>query len=397
MSKTILIIGNGIAGHSAAKAARDADPTCRIVLLDAGDKNTYTRTRLPEYISGEIGLEDLFPYKDEWYEKNNIQLMQNCTIDDIDTNSCTINSNMGSMNYDSLIIASGSSCNIPPIPGVALPNVFGVRTLEDSNKIKRLSGEGKNCTIIGGGLLGLEMAWAIRQLGCNINIVEFTPRLLVRQADEKSAQLLLEAITAKGMKVHLNVSTQEICGNDYVEHVKLSNGEVIPSDFVILSTGVKANVNPFSTHIAANRGIMVNDYMETNVPNVYASGDVAEYNGKNFCIWPIAIAQGKIAGYNAAVEESKRIRYDDVQPFTNLKIKGITMFSIGDISGNEAQELWDYDPSINRYIKFYVKEDILEGAIVFGDSALPLKIKKAVEKKLRIQNTSSVEAILNSI
>lgn len=382
MSRKIIVAGGGIAGLNAAKAAREQDPDCTIIMLEAGDTNTYVRTRLPDYISGEASYKELFPYNDSWYETNNITYHKNTKITGIDTTQKTLTTSMGPLQYDSLIIALGSSGNVPPIPGATLENCFTVRTIHDADKIRSLSGSDKTCTIIGGGLLGLEMAWAISQLGCKVNIVETAPRLLPRQSDEHCSQLLLKAITEKGMQLYLNAQIQEVGGNSKAEYVKLKDGTDIHSDFVILSTGVKANIQPFTdSGINIGRSIMVDEHMKTNADGVYAAGDVAEYNGKNFSIWPIAIAQGKIAGCNAA---GGNMSYDEINPFTSLKIKGITMFSIGDVLSEDSEVMVELDKNTGRYVKLLIKEDIIIGAIVFGDSTLPMKVKKASEQKLKL-------------
>jgi len=382
MSRKIIIAGGGIAGLNAAKAAREQYPDCTVILLDNGDTNTYVRTRLPDYISREASYKELFPYNDSWYETNNITYHKNTMVTGIDTIQKTLMTSMGPLQYDSLVIALGSSGNVPPIPGATLENCFTVRTVHDADKIKSLSGSDKTCTIIGGGLLGLEMAWAIKQLGCNINIIETAPRLLPRQSDEHCSQLLLKAISEKGMKLFLNAQIQEVGGNGKAEYVRLKDGTSIPSDFVILSTGVKANVQPFSASgINIGRSIMVDEHMKTSADGVYAAGDVAEYNGKNFSIWPIAIAQGKIAGCNAA---GGNMSYEEINPFTSLKIKGITMFSIGDVLSEDSEVMTEVDGNIGRYVKLLIKDDTITGAIVFGDPTLPMKIKKASEQKLKL-------------
>ncbi len=385
MHRRIVIAGGGIAGLNAAKAAREQDSDCSIIILDEGDNNTYFRTRLPDYISGAASYHELFPYDDFWYSKNKITSYKNTTVTGVDISKKTLATNMGLLEYDSLVIALGSSGNIPPIPGVALENCFSVRTMADADKIKRLSGIGKTCTIIGGGLLGLEMAWAIRQLGCEINIIEHNSRLLSKQIDEQGAVLLLKAISDKGIKFYLNADVQEIIGNGSLEYVKLKDGTEIKSDFVILSIGVKANIQPFmESGISIGRSIAVDGHMQTNVEGIYAAGDVAEYKGKNFSIWPIAIAQGKVAGNNAA---GGSMEYDEINPYTSLKIKGITMFSIGDVFSENSMMISELEMEANRYVKLFIKDEMISGAIVFGDPSLPTKLRKAVEQKTKLPAT----------
>jgi nitrite reductase (NADH) large subunit len=398
MSKRIIIAGGGIAGLNAAKAAREQDPDCSIIILDEGDNNTYLRTRLPDYISGEATYKELFTYDDAWYSTNRIVLHKNTKVTSIDIAKKTLATNLGLLEFDSLVITLGSSGNVPPIPGTNLENCFTVRTLADAERIKGLSGEGKICTIIGGGLLGLEMSWAIKQLGCEVNIIEGSSRLLSRQIDEQGAELLLNAISAKGMKLHLEAQVQEIGGSGKAKYVKLKDGTEIKTDFVILSTGVKANTQPLAASgINMGRAIIVDGHMQTSINGIYAAGDIAEYNGKNFSIWPIAVAQGKVAGNNAAGGTKE---YIEINPYTSLKIKGITMFSIGDVFAADSTIITEIDIDINRYVKLFIKDDIITGAIVFGDASLPVKIRKAVEQKIKLKITDdkiSIQELISNL
>lgn len=398
MVRRIIVAGGGISGLNAAKAAREQDHDSSIIILEEGDINTYVRTRLPDYISGEASYKELFPYDDMWYKANNIALHKGTKVTGIDTAQKTISTTMGPFEFDSLVIALGSSGNVPPIPGATLENCFTVRSVHDADKIRRLSGKDRTCTIIGGGLLGLEMAWAIRQLGCNVNIIETSSRLLSRQIDEKGAILLQKAIMGKGIKPFLNAQILEVGGNGRAEYIKLKDGTEIRSDFIILSTGVKANTQPFiSSGINIGRSIAVDEHMQTNITDIYAAGDIAEYNGKNFSIWPIAIAQGKVAGNNAA---GGSLTYDEINPFTSLKIKGITMFSIGDVLSEDSEVIAELDNENDRYVKLLVKGDLITGAIVFGDSTLPMKIKKVSEQKIKLpasRSSMSIKELIESL
>lgn len=382
MNRKIVIAGGGIAGLNAGKSAREQDPDSSIVILEALGTNTYVRTRLPDYISGTASYKELFPYDDSWYVKNGITLEKNTGITKIDAAQKTIITDKGNYDYDSLVIALGSSGNVPSTPGAELENCFPVRTLADADKIRSLAGIGKVCTIIGGGLLGLEMAWAIRQLGCDVNIIGNSNRLLPKQIDEEGAKLLYKAISDKGIKLYLGSEVQEIAGAGRAEYVKLSNGTEIQSDFVILSIGVKANIHTLANSgINIGRSVVVDQYMKTNIEGVYAAGDVAEYKGKSYGIWPIAVEQGKIAGINAA---GGKAEYSEIYPFTSLKIKGITMFSIGDIFSEDSLPVVEADFESGRYIKLLIKDGIITGSIVFGDSSLPMKIKKAVDNRIKV-------------
>ena len=382
MGRRIVVAGGGIAGLNAAKAAREQDPDSSIIILEEGAMNTYVRTRLPDYISGEASYKELFPYDDSWYNANNITIRKNTRVTGIDTSKKTIFTDAGLLEFDALVITLGSSGNVSPIPGADMENCFPVRSLPDADKIRKLSGRDRTCTIIGGGLLGLEMAWAIRQLDCDVNVIDHSPRLLSKQIDEQGAALLLNAISSKGIQVFLNAQVQEIVGSSKAEYVKLKDGTAIKSDFVILSTGVKANIQPFaSSGLNIGRSIAVDEHMKTNIEGIFAAGDIAEYNGKNFSIWPIAVAQGKVVGNNAG---GGQLEYAETKPFTSLKIKGITMFSIGDVFAEDSIAIAELDTENGRYAKLLIKDDIITAAIVFGDPSLPMKIKKAAEQKAKL-------------
>ena len=387
MGKNIVIVGAGIAGLNAAKAARDNDKNCNIILLGIENTNTYTRTRIPHYISGEATLNEIMPYNDQWYINNKITFFKNTKVIDIDAISKKVITDKDSYDYDFLVLASGSSPFKPSIKGIELDNVLTIRSINDADIVKELSKKRKICTVIGGGLLGLEIAWSVKQLGCDVNIIEHNPRLLPRQTDEECSALLLDSIEEKGIKVYLDAKTEEFIGKEKIQQVKLKDGRIIDTDFVILSTGVRPNVSAFlNVGLDIGRAIKVNEYMETNIDGIYAAGDVAEYNGKNYCIWPISVSQGKIAGSNAA---GGRITYDDMKPHTQLKIKGISLFTIGDVFCESCNVFHFLDKKSKKYIKFLLKDNIITGAIIFGEPSLSMKVKKAVENRTVLSTPSS--------
>ncbi|SHI76081.1 NAD(P)/FAD-dependent oxidoreductase [Lutispora thermophila] len=395
MEKKILIIGAGIAGLYASKSAREADKDCKITLLEMDNLNTYTRTRIPHYISGETSYEEMTPYGDDWYDKNRINLIKQAKVTRIDINKKEVFTDKSSYHYDKLIITTGSSPFKPPIKGVDMKNIMTLRTIHDADNVINLAKNTKACTIIGGGLLGLEIAYSIRQLGCEVNVVEINDRLLPRQSDDIASSLLLDALKEKGINVYLNGETEEFCGDGTVAQVKLKDGRTIDTGFVLLSMGVRANIAPFqNTGLDIGRAIKVDEYMRTNIEGIYAAGDAAEFKNNNFCIWPIAIAQGKVAGSNAA---GKPMIYEDIRPHTQLKIHGITLFTIGNIFSEDCDVFQRFEKDHGRYIKFFLKNGIIEGAIVFGEASLPNKVRKAVESKKKFEGISNIDELLESL
>lgn len=395
MEKKILVIGAGIAGLNAAKSAREADEDCRITILESGNFNTYTRTRIPHYISGESSLKDLTTYGDDWYVKNRINLIKETRATGIDVDKKMVLTDKGNYHYDSLVIAAGASPFKPNVKGVDLKNIFTIRTIHDADNVINKSKVCRTCTVIGGGLLGLEIAYSIRQRGCEVNVIERNDRLLPRQSDSIASSLLLDALKTKGINVYLKGETEEFIGDNEVSAVRLKDGRVINTDFVILSMGVRANIEPFcNTGLEMGKAIKVDKYMRTNIEDIYAAGDVAEYNGNNYCIWPIAISQGKVAGRNAAGMVTE---YEDIKPHTQLKIPGITLFTIGNIFCQDGEAIQQFDKDNGKYIKFFLKDGLIVGAIVFGDASLPNKVRKAVESKKEFKDISDIEKLLNSL
>ncbi len=393
MKKTLLVIGGGIAGLNAAKAARDADGDWDISILELENLNTYTRTRIPHYISGEAELKEIMPYDDEWYKKNNINLIKDIKVNKIDTKEKKVLTDKGIYSYDSLVIALGSSPSVPSLNGVEKGNIITIRTIQDAEIAINLAKKSKNCTIIGGGLLGLEMAWSIMQLGCKVNVIVRGGRLLPKQTDDIASSLLFTALQSKGMNIYLNGVPDCFLGEDSVTGLRLKDGTIVDSDFVIISAGVKANVSALEgIGLDIGKAVKVDDYMRTNLENIYAAGDVAEYGGKSYCIWPIASSQGKVAGSNAV---GKKIQYEDMKPYTQLKIPGISLFTIGDIFCEECKELQELNNEENKYMKFLLKDGKIKGAIIFGDASLVMNVKKAVEGNKQLGDVRSMAELIS--
>lgn len=398
MTKDYVIIGNGIAGLSAAEEIRKNDKDGNIKIITDEKYQTYYRIKLSEAISKDFSDKQLFVRDKEWYEDLNIEVLLNTRVTKIDTLSKEIYTHDEKINYDKLLIASGSESFIPPIEGSEKKGVFALRSLKDLEEIKEYFKTSNRVAVLGGGLLGLEAAWAIKKLGKLVDVVEFFPQLLPRQLDEKIAKKFSDILTGKEINLHLGVSAKEIMGDERVEGIELSDGNKLETDAILISAGVRPRLELVKeTNIEYDRGIKVDKYMETNIEDVFAAGDIAEIDGMVAGLWTIANDQGKIAGKNMTGEKEE---YKFPRLTTTLRIADCSIFSIGDIQQyDSAYE--EYNEDSDASYKLCVTEGKITGSIIFNDIGKSPKVKKAIEEKTDIsellEKDMSITEIIENI
>ncbi len=365
--KKYLIVGNGVAGTSAAEKIRKNDPSGLITMVTKEKTPFYSRIKLPDFVAGLASKEDLIIKNNKWYENYRIDLKTDTAITDIDhSKKQAMDSNGNILFYDYLLIATGSKPFIPHVKGSEKKNIFCLRSLEDAEKIVKTAASTKNVVAIGGGLLGLETAHSLIKRGIKIIVVEFFNRLLPRQIDEKGAGLLKIMLEKQGFAFRLNAKATKITGNTSVTGVELESGEVLKADMVIFSAGVRPNLYlPGKLCLDTDRGVVVNSHMQTDLKDIYAAGDVAEFKQTNFCIWPEALEQGRVAGANM-VGISRE--FTPIVPSNRLKIAGIDLASAGNIDSdnnfkNETEQTDDV------YRKIVKKDGKIIGCIMLGSTA----------------------------
>ncbi len=394
-----VIVGNGTAGLSAAEEIRKKDELANITIISDEKYLTYYRIKLSEAISKEFSDRELFVKDKEWYEEKNINLILDSKVEQIDIKEKqVVIKNHEKIKYDKLLIATGSRSFIPPIKGSEKRGVFALRSLDDLEEIKDYFKNCEKITVLGGGLLGLEAAWAIKKLGKHVDVVEFFPHLLPRQLDEKISKKFSDILVEKELKLHLGVSAEEILGENAVEAIKLSDGSKIETQAILISAGVRPRLELVAkTDIKHDRGIQVDKYMETNIEGIYAAGDVAEVEGVVAGLWGIASDQGKVAGDNMTGEVKA---YDLPELTTMLSVAECSIFSTGNIEEYDdayEEEGKDGDASY----KLCVTDGKITGGIIFNDINKAPKVKKAIEEKLDIskhlENKLSVTEIIKNI
>ena len=376
-----VILGNGIAGLSAAEAIRERNKTAHIVMISNEDYRTYNRPMLTKTMLAGFEPEQIAVHDETWYEENDITTILSRTVVAIHPEEKMVELDGGAkIQYSKLIYALGSECFVPPIKGADKEEVIAIRRVSDIQKIGQLLPKTKKVVVIGGGVLGLEAAWEFKKSKCDVTVLEVAPQLMGRQLDEAAGSLLQEIAMDEGIAIYTGVQIEEIQGSEHVERVKLSDGREFEADMVIVSAGVRANTNlAKEAGIGIDRAIIVNEKMETNIDGIFACGDCAQYKGSNYAIWPEASEQGKTAGANATGDT---VEYN--VPSLGLSFHGMNtaLFAIGDTGKNEKllyRTMEMKDMARKQYEKYYYVNNQLKGAILIGDVSKMAEIMEQIK------------------
>jgi nitrite reductase (NADH) large subunit len=367
------------AGTTAAENIRKEDKKGNITMVTGENLPFYWRVQLNEYISGDITEEQLLAKKEDWYRDQNITLKLKTRIVGGDPQKkVVVTEDKEELAYDSLLIATGSHSFIPPIKGSEKKGVFALRDIQDARDISLFAEGAEEVILIGGGLLGLEAGNALRKLGKKIMVVEFFPRLLPRQLDVDGAARLQKIMEDMGFSFRLGAKTQEVTGEDQASGALLEGGETLSGQMVVISAGVRANLElaePLG--LKTDKGVVVDERLQTNQPDIYAAGDVAEFRGMPYGIWPAAMEQGKIAGINMAGGDAN---YNGTTMAATLKVVGIDLASAGNIDAEnefESRVATDGD----QYKKIVLENNQIIGCIMLGDTKGFNEITKMMSEK----------------
>lgn len=379
-----IIIGNGVAANSAAQEIRKIDADGPIKMFTRESVPYYYIPGLPEYLSGEKQSQDLIIHDQNWYANNSIDLFLNTEITAIDVKNKQVTAEDGSAHaYDKLLIATGGYSFVPPIKGADSKGVYTLRTLENADTIKEKAKQSKELVLIGGGLLGLEAGNGIRKSGVKVTVVEFFPRLLPRQMDTAGAAILKKQMENMGFTFYLDAKTSEIKPDGSGLTVTLESGNHIAADMVLISAGVRP-VLQLAKDIGADidRGVKVNDQMETGIADVYAAGDLIQHNDRFYGIWPASMEQGKAAGRNMA---GKTTNYTGTVTSNTLKVVGIDLTASGNIDAeNDHSAIVYQDEEKSIYRKIVVEDNKIIGTILFGNISGSDEILNAIRQKTDI-------------
>ena len=381
----VIIVGNGLAGIIAAKSLREMDKSIEIEVFAAEKYHYYPRPNLIEFLAGNIPLERVFAFSEEWYQAQKIQVHLEKPALKIFPESKKIKIKEGKREeYDSLLLATGSFPFVPPFKGVDKKGVYTLRTLEDAFEILEYLKSQRRVAVIGGGLLGLEIARAVKSRGAEVEVVEFFDHLLPRQLDPQGASLLKAQIERMGIKVHLGLATEEILGLNHIQGLRFKGGKEIKADMAIVAAGIRAELNiAKGAGLETEKGIVVNDFLQTSDPKIFAAGDNIQHKGKTWGIIPASFAQARIVASNMLGQKNK---YKGTVPSNTLKVVGLYVTSIGVVNPEEGdiEEIRKERREEGIYKKIVLEDGAIVGAVWMGTKKGVDEINRLISRKVNV-------------
>jgi nitrite reductase (NADH) large subunit len=371
MTQKLVVIGNGMApGRMLEHLLEEAPGQYQITIFNAEPRVNYDRIMLSPVLSGEKNYEEIIIHGDGWYIKHGIVLYKGHRIVAIDRVGKTVTSDQGVREaYDKLVIATGSTPFILPVPGHDLPGVLTYRDLDDVNAMLLAAQSTAKAVVIGGGLLGLEAAAGLRSRGMDVTVLHLMPTLMERQLDAAAGYLLERAVEERGIKVRTKANTKAIRGKERVEAVELADGTIIPATLVVMAAGIRPSAGlAKAAGLAVDRGIVVDAGMQTSDPDILALGECAEVNGHVYGLVAPLYEMARVAAARLAGRSAPGFSHSDTP--TKLKVTGIELFSLGDFAdGEDRQEIVLRDASAGIYKRLVLRDDRIVGAVLFGETS----------------------------
>jgi len=382
----VIIVGNGLAGTIAAKTLREIDPEVEIDIFAEERYHYYPRPNLIEFLAGNLPMEKIFAYPEDWYRQQKIEVHLQKTVKEIIPGSQHIEVEGGKREkYDALLLAAGSIPFVPPFKGTEKRGVFTLRTLDDSLEILEYQKDHPKVAVIGGGLLGLEIARALSLRGAAVEVVEFFEYLLPRQLDKQGSSLLQTQIEEMGMKVHLGLATEEILGQEEMKGLKFKGGQELEADLAIVAAGIRPEMNlGKEAGLETDLGLVVNDFLQSSDPRIFAAGDVLQHRGKVYGIIPASFAQARLVASNIL---GNREKYEGTVPWNTLKVAGLYLTSIGLINPEEEsqEEIREERREEGIYKKIILQKGIMVGALWVGTKKGVEHISRAISDKKNVE------------
>ena len=372
----LLLIGNGLAGMRCLEDLLDMAPErYEITVIGEEPWGNYNRIMLSPVLSGDKSIDDIMLHTHAWYQEKGIRFIAGDAAVKIDRPRKQAYTEKGLVvGYDRLILATGSKPFVPPISGSDLKGVISFRDIYDVNTMLDYAKNKKNAVVIGGGLLGLEAAYGLKQRGMNVTVLHLMDRIMERQLDARASRLLQNSIEAKGIEIITEANTEQLIGVDgHVTQVKLKDGTLLDADLVVFAVGIRPNIAlAQSAGLRCNRGVMVNDTMQTFDPSIYAVGECIEHRNQTFGLVEPLWGQAFICASHLAEHGSLTFKAPTVP--TQLKVSGCDVFSAGRIDLESSESQADYEDIIlndekrHIYKRIIIQKDKVIGAVLFGDT-----------------------------
>ncbi|MED1470739.1 nitrite reductase large subunit NirB [Bacillus salipaludis] len=365
----LVVVGNGMAGVRCIEEIIKLAPNqFEITIFGSEPHVNYNRILLSSVLQGRESIHEIILNEREWYAEHQIQLFTGETVKKIDKEKHVVKTDQNrEISYDHLILATGSVPFLLPISGADKKGVFTFRTIEDCKRIMEASKRCNKAIVIGGGVLGLEAARGLLNLGMDVHVVHNGSFLMERQLDQTASKMLQKALEEQGMKFLFEKETNEIVGKSGVEGVRFKDGTEIEADIVVMAVGVRPNVQlARESGIATNRGILVNNFLETSEPKIYSLGECAEHCGIVYGLVKPLFEQGKVLAKRICGQPTNG--YVGSILSTQLKISDVKVFSVGNFSETEASKsITLYDGPGGDYKRLVFQDEKLIGAVLFGD------------------------------
>jgi len=375
----LVVVGNGMAPGRLLEHLQEIAPDrYKITIFNAEPRVNYNRLMLSPVLSGEKQYEDIITHDDNWYQRHGIELHKGTRIDSIDVPEKVVTTASGtSHSYDKLVIATGSSPIVIPLPGHDLPGVMVYRDLDDVDTMLRAARTVSQAVVIGGGLLGLEAAAGLHEQGMQVSVVHLADHLMEKQLDSSAAYLLEQSMKEKGIDIYTSANTTEIIGEEHVTGVTLEDGTRIPAQLVVMAVGIRPSTAlAESAGLAVNRGVLVDDQMRTSAKSVYGLGECVEHRG---ACYGLVAPLYDMAKELALQLSDQAAQYKGSIVSTKLKVSGVDLFSAGEFltgdsgndgvhGGNSEEEIVVRDAALGVYKRLVIKENQITGIVLYGDT-----------------------------
>ncbi|MFM0685352.1 FAD-dependent oxidoreductase [Paraburkholderia strydomiana] len=365
----LVVIGNGMAGmRTVEELLKLAPDLYDITVFGAEPYGNYNRIMLSPVLAGEKSVDDIILNSRSWYEENGIRLHAGDPVVAIDRTRRIVRSRNGvEAGYDRLLIATGSKPFLIPVPGHDLPGVIAFRDIQDVETMLDAARNHRHAVVIGGGLLGLEAANGLLRQGMSVTVVHVTDSLMDRQLDRSASALLQQALERKGLRFLLKANTAEIVGPDRVTAVRFDDGTEVPADLVVMTAGVRPNIDlAKQAGLHCERAIVVDDTLQTYDPRIYAVGECVQHRTATFGLVAPIWDQARVCGAHLAGAGHRR--YVQRATATKLKVTGVELYSAGDfIGGPDSEDLVLRDPRRGVYKRLVIEDDRVIGAVLYGD------------------------------